>query len=337
MTLRWGIIGYGRFGRIHADVLNGLPGSTVAGVCSRRPIDPADLPAAVDGCETDLDAFVARDDLDIILVATHWREHFGPAAAALRAGKHVFIEKPLAATSDECDTLVSLSKGAAGRCMVGHVCRFDARVWLARQAVLDGEIGEIVYMRSRRNLPVAPGSLRLDKVSPLVGDGVHDADIMMWLMGRGPSHVSGVTVKAHDYTYEDIGCAWLHFGDAVGYVETVWCLPPETPTVIDAHLEVIGTSGRLAIDCSVTGLEVTNSSGARRIDTDYWPLIDGARRGALRDELDYFADCVRGGRPPQRITVDEAARAVRVMLAAERAAELGRRLPVDAGGQLAQE
>jgi UDP-N-acetylglucosamine 3-dehydrogenase len=330
MTLRWGIIGFGRFGRIHAEVLHGIDGCQVAGVCSRRPIDSALLPETAGEVTADVEQFVQRDDLDIILVATHWRDHFSPSAAALRAGKHVFIEKPLAATEEECDQLVELAESTDSVCMVGHVCRFDPRIWLARQAVLDGQLGRIVYMRSRRNLPVAPGTLRLDKVSPLIGDGVHDADLMMWLMNRGPDRISGVSVKAHSYDYDDIGCAWLHFGnDAVGYVETVWCLPKQTHTVIDAHLEIIGTDGHLKVDCSITGLEVTSTNGTRRVDTSYWPLIDGSRQGALRDELLYFTDCVRENRQPQRITIAEAARAVKAMLCAEKSAQQGVPLAFD--------
>jgi UDP-N-acetylglucosamine 3-dehydrogenase len=326
MSLRWGIVGYGRFGRVHASAIGGLDGSVVAGVCSRRQIAAEHLPATVETISSDFQKFVRRDDLDVILVATHWRDHFEPAKAALLAGKHLFLEKPLAGTREQCDELVRLSASAKGIAMVGHICRFDARAYLAWEAVRAGKLGRIVYMRSRRNLPIAPGSLRLDKVSPLVGDGVHDADLMMWMMDAAPTRVTGVTVKAHKFAYDDIGCAWLHFDGAVGYVETVWCLPESTATVIDAHLEIIGTEGRIVLDCSVTGLEVTTSAGPRNIDTDYWPLVDGVRQGVLRDELAYFASCAREGRQPQRVTMHEAARAVGVMLCAEESAVVGQTL-----------
>ncbi|MEO1971374.1 MAG: Gfo/Idh/MocA family oxidoreductase [Pirellulaceae bacterium] len=327
MTIRWGIIGFGRFGRIHADVLAGMDGAEVIGICSRREVEPSLLPAGVVSVDRDVEHFVNRQDLDVILVATHWRDHFAAASSALNAGKHLFLEKPMAATREECEQLLAIAERARGISMVGHICRFDARVWMAREAILAGQIGRIVYMRSRRNLPVAPGSVRLDKVSPLIGDGVHDADLMMWFMGRGPSRVYGTTVKTHRFTFDDIGCAWLHFDSAaVGYVETVWCLPETSPTVIDAHLEVIGTEGKLAIDCSVTGLEITTSKGVKRSDTDYWPLIDGYRQGALRDELGYFVDCIRRGVCPRRVTLREAARAVAVMLRAEESAKENRPL-----------
>jgi UDP-N-acetylglucosamine 3-dehydrogenase len=233
----------------------------------------------------------------------------------------------MAATREQCEQLLAIADQADGVAMVGHVCRFDPRVWMARESILSGQIGRIVYMRSRRNLPVAPGSLRLDKVSPLIGDGVHDADLMMWFLGRAPSRVYGTTIKTHRFDHDDIGCAWLHFdSDAVGYVETVWCLPEKVPTVIDAHLEVIGTEGKLSIDCSVTGLEITNSLGTKRHDTDYWPFIDGYRQGALRDELLYFIDCIRRESTPNRVTLREAARAVAVMLRAEESAKQKRPL-----------
>jgi UDP-N-acetylglucosamine 3-dehydrogenase len=214
--------------------------------------------------------------------------------------------------------------------MVAHVCRFDPRVTLAKAAIDEGRIGRIVSMHAKRNLPRAPGRLRLDKISPLMGDGVHDADLMLWFLGKPPSHIYARTVRVDRFRYPDIGWAVLSFGDeAVGAIETVWRLPENAPTVIDAKLEVIGSEGALTIDCAHTGLTILDANGLKMPDTAYWPQQHGRQIGALAHELQYFADCIRRDRPPQVITPIEAARAVMVMEAAERSAAEGRVVPYE--------
>ena len=88
-------------------------------------------------------------------------------------------------------------------------------------------------------------------------------------------------------------------------------------------MEIVGTEGKLEIDCSHTGLELLDADGARMQDTSYWPVQHGQVGGALRSELDYFAECVRRQHAPEVVTPIEAARAVIVMEAAEASAAQG--------------
>jgi predicted dehydrogenase len=326
----------GRFGRIHAQVVRSTPGVTLSAVCARTAENAAAAAAETQAgfaC-ADYRELLARDDVDVVTIATHWKDHFEIARTALERGKHVLLEKPMAANSDECRELTAAAQRAAGFFMVGHVCRFDPRVVLAKQAIDEGRIGRIISMHAKRNLPFAPGPLRLDKISPLMGDGVHDADLMMWFLGRAPSRVYARCVRVDDFAYPDLGWAMLEFGDlsnqkasrengALGVIETVWRLPANTPTTIDATLEVIGTEGQLTIDCGHAGLAILDSKGLKYPDTAYWPEVYGQRMGALAQEIAYFAQCVREEKRPEVITPPEAARAVMVMEAAERAAAIG--------------
>ncbi len=330
--LRWGIIGIGRFGRLHARAVQSLPELELVAVCNRNPQRLADASAefGVQRAYADYHELLADPGVDVVSITTHWQEHYEIARAALESGKHVLLEKPMAADGAQCRELVEVAGRAAGRFMVGHICRFDPRVTLAKQAIDEGRIGRIVSLHAKRNLPQAPGPLRLDKISPLMGDGVHDADLMMWFLGAAPSRVYARHVRFNDFAYPDLGWAMLEFGEsAVGVVETNWGLPANTPTVIDARLEVVGTEGMLTVDCAQTGLTVLDAAGPKMRDTDYWPEQHGRLVGVLRDEVDYFARCVRTGRAPDVITPAEAARAVAVIEAAERSAAEG--LPVDFG------
>ena len=325
-TIRWGVIGLGRFGAIHARVLASQPGVELAAICTRNAERLASTAAEfrVPKTYADYRDLLADDDVDAVSITTHWQEHYAIAVAALDSGKHLLLEKPMADTTEHCREILAAAARSDGCFMVGHVCRFDPRVSLAKAAIDGGRIGRIISMHARRNLPKAPGSLRLDKISPLMGDGVHDADMMMWFLDRAPSRVYAHNVRVDGFAYPDVGWAMLHFGDeAVGVVETNWRLPENTPTTIDAVMQVVGTEGQLTIDCAHTGLAILDKSGRRMIDTVYWPQQHGRPVGALVHEVAYFADCIREGRQPDVVTPKEAARAVAVMEAAEQSAAVG--------------
>ena len=328
--LRWGIIGIGRFGRVHAQALRAIPGCKLVAICNRNAerLAAAAAEFEVERTYADHRQLLADPDLDVVSITTHWRDHFITARDALRSDKSVFLEKPMAANVSECRELLAVAESASGNFMVGHICRFDPRVSLAKQAVDEGRIGRIVSMHAKRNLPRAPGPIRLDKISPLMGDGIHDADLMMWFLGASPTRVYARNIRFQQHRYPDLGWAMLQFGDdALGVVETNWGLPPNVSTTIDAVMQIVGTDGMLTIDCASTGLQILDTDGAKCVDTMYWPESHGQLVGILRDEIAYFAKCVRRGEPPQIVTAKEAARAVEVMAAAERSAETGS--PVD--------
>jgi len=318
--IRWGILGIGRFGRLHARAVQSIYGLELAAICNRNRVRLDEAHAAfplrarqpiIASCSTTRRSMPSASR-HIGKIITKWRR-------ALESGKHVLLEKPMAATSDECRQLVELARTARGKFMVGHICRFDPRVALAKQAIDDGRIGRIVSMHGKRNLPQVAGALRLDKISPLMGDGIHDADLMMWFLSRAPTRVYARHVRFNEFRYPDVGWAMLEFDDAaIGVVETNWGLPANAPTVIDATLQVVGTDGMLTIDCSQTGLTILDSNGLKMQDTIYWPEQHGSLVGVLRNEIGYFADCIGRDRDPEVITPKEAALAVRVMEAAER-------------------
>ncbi|MCF6312582.1 MAG: Gfo/Idh/MocA family oxidoreductase [Verrucomicrobiales bacterium] len=319
-TIKWAVIGVGRFGKIHARVLSSLPGSELIALSNRNQIRLTEAATEfnIQTTATDYRDILDDPDIDAVSITTHWQDHHEVALAALQSGKHVLLEKPMAANSAQCLELIQAAKEAAGFFMVGHVCRFDPRVTLAKEAIDAGRIGRIVSMHARRNLPKAPGSIRLDKISPLLGDGIHDADLMMWFLNRAPSQVYGRNISVENFQYPDLGWAMLHFDDdAIGVVETVWCLPENSPTVIDAKMEIIGTEGKLSIDATNTGLSILDSSGEKNPDTVYWPMQYGRQIGALERELAYFSNCIRTGTAPTVITPHEAARALAVMETAE--------------------
>ncbi len=325
-TVRWGVIGLGWFGEVHADTLASMPGIELAALCTRRPDRLQEIADryGVPRRYTDYRQLLADPKVDVLSVVTHVDDHRQIAVDALRAGKHVLLEKPMAPNVGECDEILAAAREARGLFMVGHICRFDPRVVLAKQAIDEGRIGRIISMHARRNLSKTIGRQVLDKISALMGDGIHDADLMLWFSRERPLSVYAQEVHPGENRYPDAGWAMFRLeGGAVGVVESVWHLPESTPYQIDARMEILGTGGAIYVNCGEAGLEIHDRHGPHMPDTMYWPKPFGQRFGILQAELRYFADCVCQGRKPERITPEESRAAVELMAAATQSAQTG--------------
>jgi UDP-N-acetylglucosamine 3-dehydrogenase len=315
------------FGEVHADVLAEMPGIDLAALSTRRPERLAEIADRHDVKRryTDYRELLADPSVDAVSITTHIDDHRDIAVDALGSGKHVLLEKPMAPTVADCDTILEAAAGASGLFMVGHICRFDPRVTRAKEAIDEGRIGKIISMHARRNLSKTIGRMVLDKISALMGDGIHDADLMLWFSGARPLGVYAQEVHPGECKYPDGGWAMSRLDNgAVAVVESVWHLPESTPYQIDARMEVLGTEGAIYINCGEAGLEVHDADGVRLPDTLYWPRVFGEYFGILRSELRYFANCVIDGRAPDRITPQESRAAVEWMAAATESAQSGK-------------
>ena len=325
-TVRWAVIGLGWFGEVHADVLAQMPGIELAALSTRRPERLGEIADRlhVERRYTDYRQLLDDPSVDVVSVTTHIDDHRHVAIDALRAGKHVFLEKPMAPTLEDCDAIIEAAEQGSGLFMVGHICRFDPRVALAKQAIDEGRVGKIISMHARRNLSQVIGRMVLDKISALMGDGIHDADLMLWFSQAKPVSVYAQEVHPGPQKYADGGWAMVRLSDgAVAVIESVWHLPESTPYQIDARMEIIGTEGALYVDCGQAGLEIHDAQGPQMPDTMYWPHMFRGRFGVLRQELRYFADCVTSGKRPTHVTPEESRAVVRLMAAATESSQSG--------------
>jgi len=325
--VKYGVIGLGWFGEKHLEALAAIPNVELHSLCTRNPERLAGVTAKFGATRTftDYHAMLADPNLEAVSIVTMWDQHTAPAIAALDAGKHVFLEKPMASTVADCDAIVTAANAAKGSFMVGHICRFNPRYAAAKEAVAAGRIGKIISMYARRNLPAWVGATVLDKIGPIIGDCVHDTDLMFWFSGSRAVTAYAQTVRVRDHAHSDLGQVMYRLESGASCIlESVWCLPDTTPFQIDERLEVIGTEGTISIHDTHPNLLIVDKDGARCPDTTYWPTIHGQLRGALRDELAYFVNCVATGNKPNVITPEESREAVRACLAAEESAATGR-------------
>jgi UDP-N-acetylglucosamine 3-dehydrogenase len=323
----YGVIGLGFFGEKHAEVAASLPGLSLVAVCTRRDARRREIKRrlGVPHDYRDYRELLANPQVEAVSVVTHVDDHAVPAIAALRAGKHVLLEKPMARTVAECDRIIAAAEKADRTLMVGHICRFNPRYAVARERIAAGELGRVVSMYARRNIPAERSRSVLAKIGPLLGDGIHDLDLMLWMSGAKVQSVYAVTHSERGLENPDIGWAMYRFDTgAIGVTENVWFLPRGTPFRIHEQLEVIGTEGAAYVHGSDTNLVIQGPGGVDCPDTLYWPYLHGEPAGALRAEMAYFADCLAKGSRPTVVTPHEARAAVEAVSAAEKSARTGK-------------
>jgi UDP-N-acetylglucosamine 3-dehydrogenase len=325
--VRIAVIGLGWFGEKHCEALAGIPHVELHALCTRTPARLKEVAGkfGVKKTYTDYHQLLADGEVDAVSVVTMWDQHVEPTLAALKAGKHVFLEKPMASTVADCAKIVKAAKASPKFFMVGHICRFNPRYAAAKAAIAEGKIGRIVSMYARRNIPAFVGQSVLPKIGPIIGDGVHDTDLMLWYSGAKVVSAYAQTVNVRKFKNPDLGWTMYRFDSgAVGVLEDTWFLPDTTAFQIDERMEIIGTEGSIHIHETHPNFSVCDKTGWHSPDTTYWPELHGVRAGALREELGYFATCVLEDRKPVVITPEESAAAVRACLAAEESAATGK-------------
>ena len=180
--IRCGVIGLGWFGEHHVDTLQQLPQADVTAVCTRRPDRLREVADkyGIAKTYTDYQDLLADDEIEMVTIVTHVGDHLQPTLDAIAAGKHVFLEKPMADTVEACDQILDALRASTKAFMVGHVCRFDTSYALAKEAIEQGQLGAILSMHARRNLAKWITESHLKQISALFGDGEHDLDLMLW-------------------------------------------------------------------------------------------------------------------------------------------------------------
>lgn len=326
--IRCGVIGLGWFGEHHVDTLQQLPMADVTAVCTRQPdrLDEITRKYNVPKSYTDYRQLLADPEIDLVTIVTHVGDHLEPTLAALKAGKHVFLEKPMADSVAACDRIVAAVNATDKAFMVGHVCRFDTVYALAKEEIAAGKLGKILSLHAKRNLAKWITPTHLQKLSALFGDGVHDLDLMLWYTRAKPVSVYAQTLNSRpELPHDDLGWAMFRFDSgAIGVIETIWCLPENAPFAIDARMEIIGTDGAIYIDNSGSHYALLTKDGMQFPQSTYWPKVHGLRRGYLKEEFDYFLKCIAAGKKPTVITPDESRLVVDAILKAEQSAKESR-------------
>jgi predicted dehydrogenase len=206
--LRIGVVGAGHFGRFHALKVAANPRAALAGVCDVDAARAASVATEADGPRLDWPGLLAASDA--VVIATPAEAHFKLAAEALQAGRHVLVEKPIAATLAEAEELARLAAAHGLILQVGHLLRYTAE----HQAI-SARMQRPVYVECVRIAPFKP---RGTDVSVILDLMIHDLDLVLALVDSPIESVDAIGAPVAS-AYEDIANARLRFAN--GCVATI--------------------------------------------------------------------------------------------------------------------
>jgi predicted dehydrogenase len=241
--------------------------------------------------------------VDAVAIATPVRTQYELAAAALRAGKHVFVEKPLAASSDDAQALITLAAQGALVLMPGHTFLYSPPVRAIRQLIEDHDLGEIYFIStSRVNL-----GLHQADVSVVWDLGPHDFSILCYLLGESPKHVTALSRGCILPGMPDVAFINFEFGSGtVAHVELSWLAPSKL-----RRTTIVGSRAMVVYDDTSTepvrifdaGVELPNpeSFGEYRLSYRTGPIVSPPISAAepLGLELEDFVQSIRTGAEPR--------------------------------------
>jgi predicted dehydrogenase len=301
--MRIGVIGLGYWGPNLARNFAQLPNTELAWLCDRSEDALKRWERAFPGARrtTEMTELLADDALDAVVVATPVSTHASIALQVLDAGKHCFVEKPLAQSVADAEQVAAAAEASGKVLMVGHLLEYHPGVAKLKEVADAGELGDIHYIYGNRlNL----GKLRADE-NALWSLGAHDVSVVLRLVGEEPSEVHAFGESYMREGIEDVVFCFLRFPSGVAaHLHLSWLDPHK-----ERRFTVVG-SKRMATfdDMSLERKIEIYDKGFDQDFSSYGEYI--ARSGdihtprisneePLRIECRHFAECVAEGREPR--------------------------------------
>ena len=325
--LRVGVTGLGLIGSLHARIVFEAPHAQLVAVTDIRG-DTAKEHGVLYNCShyTDFSEMCDKESLDAVFICTPDEFHLENAAYAAKKGLHLLIEKPIAKTEAEARQIVQAVKTAGVRMMVAQLLHFDPRYAKLKEAVSDGQIGELIHMYFKRTNPRANGRRLGGKVSIFHFIGVHDIDMMCWCAQSKPikAYCQRVSKINADIGCEDTVMAIVNFENgAIGTLELCWALPQNSALGINTYAEVVGTEGAGYVDMTMDqGVSLVTKDQVIYHDTLNWPDYNGSILGNLKEEIHHFITATQKNLP-YIVDTDNAITAVKVIEACFKSIETG--------------
>jgi predicted dehydrogenase len=326
-VVRVAIIGAGAWGINHVRAFARAPGARVVLVCDPDEAARRRAEALVPGVPTaaNLGEALAAADVDAVVLATPAVQHADQARAALEAGKHVLVEKPLALRASDAERVVAAAARTGRVLLVGHLMLYHPAVEHLQALIRQGELGRILYLYALR---VNLGRLRRDE-NAMWSLAPHDVSVILHLLGEVPASVSARGGSYLQPGVEDVAFVNMRFASGVlAQVQLSWLDPRK-----ERRLTIVGSQKMAELD------DVHPVEKIRIYDkgydvpptfTDYAEYL-AIRQGdiliprvamtePLEVECRHFLDCIARGATP-RTDGTSALHVVRVLEAAQQSLE----------------
>ncbi|MCC7484769.1 MAG: Gfo/Idh/MocA family oxidoreductase [Burkholderiales bacterium] len=339
-TISVGIIGTGWCGGIRAETCASNPVVREIHIAEARPERLAEVARACNArtATADYRQLLALDDIDAVMIsATPETTHYPMARDSLLAGKHVFLEKPIAIELHEADELVALARRRNLKFTIGYSQRFNPKFAYVRKALQDGSIGRPVSVLVSRHITRALGRkiTGRGKLSPAAMESTHDLDFVLWCLEpakpvRVYSQVNyGAMREATGGDVPDTQWITVTMDNGLSFVVGGgWSLPPGYPNFSTTWIEMIGTEGSVFVDDSHRDVVLNTMKDGMRLPLSSMPgeFVEHSYAGPMKAETVHFLEAVACDRPVL-VTPEQARAVMEVYMAADLSAE--RNEPVD--------
>ena len=331
MTCTIGIVGGSNWGPNVIRTFAKTPGCTLKVVCDKDPAKLAKMRAELPhlAYTTSYADLLADPDLDALAIATDVPSHFELAAAALRAGKPIFVEKPLTRTVQEAQALLALARQAGRIVVVDHLLLHHAGIRHLKRVIDRGELGRVLYLKSARtNL----GKVRTEE-NVLWSFAPHDISVVLYLLDALPVSVSTQGQAYVTKGVEDLVFVTLKFASGqLAHIHVSWLDPKKERKVVivgDSKMAVfddLEAQEKVKLyDCGVDPRagKFTDYSGAltTRFGDIHIPAIK--EEEPLLAIAKHFVACVTGAAPPAAPEHEAGLHVLRVLEAAQKSLDNG--------------
>ena len=333
--VRIAVVGLGYWGPNLARNVQELECSELGAICDGNPERLTLIGRRFPGADQygNFAEVLADESIEAVVIATPVSSHFPLASAALEAGKHVLVEKPLAASSTECLELMRLADHRDLILMPGHTFLYSPPVVAVRELIESGALGDVCFIStSRVNL-----GLHQADVSVTWDLGPHDFSILRYWLGEAPANVSALTRGYVISSIPDVAFIDLEFpSGTIAHVELSWLAPSKlrrTTIVGSEKMVVYDDTSTEPVRIFDSGIDLKDPETFGQYQLSYRagdivsPRLDAAEPLSL--ELRDFCDGVRLGRQP-RSSAEVGLEVVRMIEAVDRSRELeGARVAVE--------
>jgi len=312
MAIRLALAGTGYISQIHARAAQKLPGVELAAVVNHRPESTVAFATEFDilRCYPAIEDLLRDGDVDAISINTPNYLHAPQTIAALEAGVHVLVEKPMAMDVKEAEAMVAAGAKSGAQLMVAHCWRFDVEAQWLKEQVDGGRIGQVVRTKGYGvHVHWGPAGWFTEKRfaggGALADMGIHAIDTARFLLGD-PQPVSvyaRIGTYYRDFDVDDTGVILVHWDNGVtSYIESGWWQPHADGP--EASTQLYGTQGLAQL--YPTGVTVPQEPaicgvlGKREaIDPGFpFPRPEHCARRMYDAQMSYFVNCIRENRTP---------------------------------------
>ncbi|RJP66945.1 MAG: gfo/Idh/MocA family oxidoreductase [Ignavibacteriales bacterium] len=325
----FGLIGSGGWGDVHARTLSQSANSKLVAICDLN-LEQAKQSAAkynISSVYNNVNEMLGDKDIDAVSIATPDFTHTELIIAALEAGKHVMVEKPMATTVEDCNRIISLRDKMGIKLMVNYSNRWKTPFIHVKKLISSGELGNLQLVNIKLNDTIFVPTKMLSWASQsnsLHFLGTHLVDLLRWVSGAEVNRVysvsrsnllKGMGIDTPDYFQSLLE---LNNGGTV-YMENCWIIAESAPSVYEFKAEFIGSKTTVKVDISHHRMiEKYSPEGTAMLDVGEQYDLDGNPQGQV--SIQHFIDCLINDKNPL-VTAEDGLEATKVIVALEKSAQ----------------